>query len=117
MNLIGIESHGLMHTKMRIFETPDLRAVVSGSLNPETTAMGNDDTLLVLKEDGVIDRYSAIYDSILTTAVDPIRNEYKPEQAVNVLFSHGVEDPKRDRSSQVEGRPLFVCIYLISASH
>ena len=44
VNLIGIEARGLMHMKMRLYETPHWRRLMTGSLNPNTTSYLNDES-------------------------------------------------------------------------
>ena len=80
----------------------DLSTRVFVWFNRVPVCSGNDDTLLVIRDSpGVIDRYSAIYDSILALETKPIVNEYRPEESVNVLFSHAKEDKTTERSVQL----------------
>jgi len=80
LNLLGIASKGLMHCKTRYFRWPAAKSyeppeelVVSGSLNPETTASTNDDTLIVVREQDTVARYLHIYDTILNVTATPAR--------------------------------------------
>jgi len=84
-DLIGIEGSGLMHLKLRLFERPGRAVLLSGSLNPGDNALLNDETVHVIRDQGLVARYAAAYEAVLRG--ERLRNSWDPEAAVNVLFS------------------------------
>ena len=64
-HLIGIGGRGLMHLKMRLFEAPTWHKLLTGSLNPNTTAHLNDETLHLISNEDLIYKYNITFDSIL----------------------------------------------------
>lgn len=71
----GWEDVGLMHTKMRLFDwqdqaTGENRSVlISGSLNPDSSAPYNDETLFITEDMDLIQRYREVYQAVLTLYV------------------------------------------------
>ncbi len=84
-DLVGIDSYGLMHLKARIYETPDWSAMLTGSHNPQYSAMDNDETLHLVRDEDLIAEYQDAYDAIL--ADDGLDNTWDDTAAVNVLFT------------------------------
>ena len=84
-DLVGIADEGLMHLKMRLFETPDDRSLLTGSHNPNQTAAANDENLNVIEDPVIIDRYARAYDAVLER--QPLVNEWDDASALNVMFS------------------------------
>jgi hypothetical protein len=98
INLIGIEAAGFMHLKTRLFERPNpdggppLRKLLTGSMNPGDEAAGNDETLHLITDSQLIDRYRAKYDSVLNGT--PLANTWKEGAPINVLFSPNTQGPQ-----------------------
>lgn len=72
---------GIMHTKMRIFEWLDSKGglhatVMSGSLNPDPSAISNDETLFRIDDSPVCDAYIQVYNSVLHLNSDPANSKY-----------------------------------------
>lgn len=90
-DLVGISGKGLMHLKTRIFEAPRFgdrpafRAVLSGSLNPGDEAVGNDETLHLIRDERLIERYAKMYDAVLSGT--KVTNVWDQGAATNVLFA------------------------------
>jgi hypothetical protein len=84
-DLIGIHDYGLMHMKARIFDTPDWSALLTGSHNPQHSAMENDETLHLIRDEAIIAEYVSAYDALL--AGDGFENSYDDSAAINVLFT------------------------------
>jgi hypothetical protein len=84
-DLVGIKEKGLMHLKLRLFETPEERAVLTGSYNPNQSAGANEENLHLIRDGAVIDRYAAAYDSVLHRK--PFENVWEEDAAINVLFT------------------------------
>ncbi len=84
-DLVGIDESGLMHLKARLFTAPDWSALLTGSHNPQYSAMDNDETLHLIRDPELIAEYQAAYDAIL--AGDELENEWDHSAAVNVLFT------------------------------
>jgi hypothetical protein len=84
-DLIGIGGSGLMHLKTRLFETPQRRALITGSMNPGDNAVFNEETFHLVLDERIIDRYVAAYDAVVAD-VD-FDNVWDDDQGVNVLFS------------------------------
>jgi hypothetical protein len=91
-DMIGIHHSGLMHFKTRIFEAPGFEAVISGSMNPGDNALLNEETLHLIRDPRLVERYRAAYASIL--AGDRIANEWDDSAAVNVLFTPSASGPR-----------------------
>lgn len=91
-DLIGIEGSGLMHLKARIFEAGDWRAALSGSMNPGDNAVLNEETLHLIRDPQLIDRYAAAYTAI--RAGERPDNAWDAAAPVNVLFTPGGEGPR-----------------------
>jgi len=87
-DLVGIDNYGLMHLKARMFATPDWEAMLTGSHNPQYSAMDNDETLHLVRDQDVIDSYADAIDTIL--ADDDLENSWDDSAAVNVLFTPAV---------------------------
>jgi len=101
LNLVPIKEGGLMHMKLRYFRWRDQsskaveEAVVSGSFNPENTAAGNDDTLMVIngQTDGgaaVIARYKDAFNATLeypSQEASAMENDYDRTKPVNLMYS------------------------------
>ena len=84
-HLIGIDGHGLMHLKMRLFEAPSWKRLLTGSLNPNTTAHLNDETLHLINDEDLMYQYSIAYDSVLYNW--PFYNSWNENTPINVLFT------------------------------
>jgi len=84
-DLVGIVDGGLMHLKVRLYETPAGLTALSGSMNPGDNAVHNDETLHLINEPAVVERYAGAYDAVL--ADEPLVNEWDEDAAVNVLFT------------------------------
>lgn len=84
-HLIGIGGRGLMHLKMRLFEAPTWRKLLTGSLNPNTTAHLNDETLHLISNEDLIYKYNITFDSILYHW--PLYNTWDENEPINVLFT------------------------------
>jgi len=84
-DLVGIDDSGLMHLKSRLFTTPDGTSLLTGSMNPGDNAVHNDETLHLINDPRIVDRYIAAYDAVL--ADEGLHNEWDDDKAVNVLFT------------------------------
>ncbi len=85
-DLIGIsDSQGLMHLKTRLYQTPTWAAALSGSHNPESSAMVNDETLHLIREPTIISAYNGNYERVRNNQA--LANAWKEGAAVNVLFT------------------------------
>lgn len=84
-DLVGIEGSGLMHLKMRLYETPSRRAILSGSLNPGDKAVLNEETLHLIRDPAIVERYAKAYDVVLSDG--DFTNEWDDDAAINVLFT------------------------------
>ena len=85
--------------------------VVSGSLNPEDTALQNEDTLVVIRDDK---RTIGAYKAALASVVAPkptATNAYDPSLPVNVLFSQA----NVSKSQQATGLARRVLLELVRA--
>lgn len=97
LNLIGAKVTGIMHMKLRYFSwlaapgaTEATEVVVTGSLNPEDTALKNEDTLVVIRDDpDTIAAYTRAYASVLAPK-PTATNDYDASRPVNVMFSQAV---------------------------
>lgn len=88
----GVKASGLMHNKMRLFEGPNGHKVLfTGSLNPGTESMMNEETLFEIRDERIFDRYRAFFDALKQADADKNEkswvNEWKDDAAINVLFS------------------------------
>ncbi|TNF25766.1 MAG: hypothetical protein EP329_22430 [Deltaproteobacteria bacterium] len=92
-DLVGVADDGLMHLKLRLFETPTWRALLTGSQNPNAAAAANDETLHLIRDDAVIARYARAYADVL--AGRAITNVWDDDAAVNVLFSPAADGTER----------------------
>jgi len=98
LDLIGIEGAGLMHLKTRLFSMPDAQTgqpvekLLTGSMNPGDEVAGNQETLHLIQDPVLIERYKAKYDAVLNGARLP--NTWKEGAAVNVLFTPAVDGPQ-----------------------
>ena len=70
---------------MRLFETPTWRRLLTGSLNPNTTAHLNDETLHLIANEDTIYQYHIAYETLLYHW--PLQNEWHSEAPINVLFT------------------------------
>ncbi len=84
-DLIGIADNGLMHLKARIFETPQWSALLTGSHNPQNSAMSNDETLHLVREPALIAEYIGAYNAL--RAGQSLSNTWDEAAPVNVLFT------------------------------
>ncbi len=85
-DLVGIKRSGLMHLKARLFETPDDAVLLTGSLNPGDNAMLNEETLHLVRDAHLINRYATAYTSI-RDGERYLDNAFDPNRAVNVMFT------------------------------
>lgn len=98
LNLIGIESAGYMHLKTRIFERPDpaggpsIEKVLSGSHNPGDETGVNDETLHLITDRQLVERYKAKYQSVLEGT--DLANVWQQGAPVNVLFAPTQHGPQ-----------------------
>lgn len=91
-NLIGIQMmSGLMHTKMRIYETPAEKWLLSGSQNPSSEAQLNEETLHLVRDLPIIAAYAAAYEAIQRG--QRVTNSWTPGAALNVLFAPAASAP------------------------
>ena len=91
-DLIGVASSGLMHLKARVYETPTWRAALSGSMNPGDNAVFNEETLHLIRETRLIDRYSTAFEAVRDA--DKIGNEWDEDAATNVMFTPSYDGPR-----------------------
>ena len=112
-DLIGIVDSGLMHLKVRLFETPAGVTLLSGSMNPGDNAVHNDETLHLINEPALVERYVAAYEAVL--ADTPLHNEWDEAAAANVLFTPvGSGDEPGQRILQwlsVEDELILLMVY------
>ncbi len=90
-DLIGISGSGLMHLKTRLFESPEGRPLVTGSQNPGDNAVFNDENWHLIRDERIIDAYSAAYDGILYGT--GLHNEWDDQAGLNVLFTPEASGP------------------------
>ncbi|MBX3273784.1 MAG: hypothetical protein KF729_26200 [Sandaracinaceae bacterium] len=91
-DLIGIVHSGLMHFKLRLFETPERTSLLTGSMNPGDNALLNEESLHLVRDPRLIARYAAAYEAILRG--QRIANEWDEAAAVNVLFEPSARGPR-----------------------
>jgi len=84
-DLIGIKHSGLMHTKIRIFSTPDDRVVLSGSFNAGSYAPFNDENIHLIRSPYLAERYAALFEALRYGGRAP--NAWDDDEPVNLLFS------------------------------
>jgi len=84
-DLVGIKEKGLMHLKLRLFETPDEAALLTGSYNPNQSAGANEENLHVIRDATLIERYGEAFDAVLHAR--PFDNTWDDDAAVNVVFT------------------------------
>lgn len=91
-DLVGIRGSGLMHLKARLFDAPGFHAGLSGSMNPGDNAVLNEETLHLVRDPALLDRYAEAYDAVLNGR--RIDNRWDADAAVNVLFTPGGSGPR-----------------------
>ncbi|MBX3246450.1 MAG: hypothetical protein KF901_04635 [Myxococcales bacterium] len=91
-DLIGIERSGLMHLKLRLFETPGDATVITGSMNPGDNAVLNEENLQLIRDPRVVARYARVYEAVRDDR--PIRNEWDEGAGANVLFTPAASGPR-----------------------
>ncbi len=84
-DLIGVKGAGLMHLKARLFSTPDLHVALSGSQNPGDSALLNEETLHLINEPAIVDRYEAFFEAVRDDK--PFTNTWDADAGLNVLFT------------------------------
>lgn len=84
-DLIGIEDRGLMHLKARLYEAPGFRRVLTGSMNPNQSAGANEESLHLIADPAVIDKYAQAQESVLTGT--PLTNSFDEAAPLNVMFT------------------------------
>lgn len=84
-DLVGITGAGLMHLKTRLFEAPGFSACLSGSLNPGDHAVANEETLHLIRDPELVQKYAKAYDTVLTGAA--FTNAWDDAKPVNVMFT------------------------------
>lgn len=84
-----------MHTKLRLFETPGSKWLLTGSMNPSTEAQSNEETLHLIRDPRIIAAYAAAYESI-QRGQRPA-NAWTDGAAVNVLFAPAGSGPMPGR--------------------
>jgi phosphatidylserine/phosphatidylglycerophosphate/cardiolipin synthase-like enzyme len=92
VDLIGIEDPGLMHLKLRIFETPTWSKVLTGSLNPNTTSYLNEETLHLINDEALVSHYQTAYQHLLYDW--PQVNTWHEDSPLNVLFTPSDDGPR-----------------------
>ena len=93
---------GIMHTKMRVFEWLDSSGgkhatVMSGSLNPDPSAVSNDETLFRIDDSPICNDYIDVYNSVLHLSSNPDHAQYTYQnpkldldnQKIQLYFSKG----------------------------
>jgi len=110
---LGIGGSGLMHLKLRIFESPTRRLVATGSMNPGDNAAFNDETWHLIRDAALVDAYMQAYDELLLD-VD-FANTWDHSAGANVLFSpHGSGPAAGDRILQwlsEEDEQILLMVY------
>ena len=91
-DLVGIAGSGLMHLKTRLFTTSDGTSLLTGSMNPGDNAVHNDETLHLINDARIVDRYIAAFDAVL--ADGGLQNSWDDGEAVNVLFTPADSGPR-----------------------
>ena len=92
-DLVGIDDpSGLMHLKSRLYATPGGTTLLTGSMNPGDNAVHNDETLHLINDARIVDRYAGVYDAVL--ADSGLQNTYDEGEAVNVLFAPAASGPR-----------------------
>ena len=82
-----------MHMKMRYFSWIDTRGernerVVSGSMNPEDTAVYNEETLYITSQQRAVDKYKEFFNSTLFPAnTEKYKNVWDPAAESNLFYS------------------------------
>jgi len=84
-DLIGIRAPGLMHLKTRLFETPEWSALITGSMNPNSSSVVNEETQHLIRDPRIVSQYAANYEAVLHDR--PIVNRWSDESPLNVLFT------------------------------
>ena len=92
-DVVGIADDGLMHLKLRLFDTPAWSALLTGSQNPNAAAGANDETLHLIRDPHLISKYRQAYEDLL--AGRPFANAWDDAAAVNVLFSPAAPGTER----------------------
>eukprot|EP00505_MAST-04D_sp_SCG-Rhode-Island_P003805 Stramenopile-MAST_4_protein_3805 len=102
LSLVGIDTQqktnfsdhsGIMHMKMRYFSWIDTRGernerVVSGSMNPEDTAVYNEETLYITSQQRAVDKYKEFFNSTLFPAnTEKYKNVWDPAAESNLFYS------------------------------
>lgn len=90
-DLIGIDGAGLMHLKTRLFETPDYRSVISGSMNPGDDAVFNDETFHLIHDLRIVEKYDAAFEGVLYGT--GLHNSWDEGAGLNVLFTPEASGP------------------------
>lgn len=92
-DLVGIKmTDGIMHMKMRLYETPGAKWLLSGSQNPSGEGQLNEEALHLIREPSVITAYSQAYESILQGR--SAANTWHDRAGLNVLFSPEASGPR-----------------------
>jgi len=91
-DLIGIDRSGLMHLKMRLFETPMEASLLTGSQNPGDNAMLNEETLHLINDPVIVERYRIAYESVLENRRIP--NVWDETASINALFTPAQSGPR-----------------------
>ena len=90
--LIGIGGSGLMHLKLRLFQSPTRHLAVSGSMNPGDNAVNNDETWHLVRHPELVSLYADGYDRLLLE--QGFHNAWSDERGANVLFTPTDEGPE-----------------------
>ena len=91
-DLVGIKEEGLMHLKTRLFETPEGTVLLTGSMNPNEGAVVNEESLHLITEPILVERYSQAYDHVLRGL--PLESTWDDAAAVNVIFTPESKGPR-----------------------
>ena len=121
LDFIGIEGSGLMHLKTRIFSRPDpetgasIEKVLTGSMNPGDSAPNNDETLHLISEPRLVERYKSKYQSVLDGT--KLKNVWDDGAATNVLFTPSAGGPHpADQILQLidaEQEAIFISVFTL----
>eukprot|EP01104_Vermistella_antarctica_P016520 TRINITY_DN5635_c0_g1_i2.p1 TRINITY_DN5635_c0_g1~~TRINITY_DN5635_c0_g1_i2.p1 ORF type:complete len:433 (+),score=92.16 TRINITY_DN5635_c0_g1_i2:186-1484(+) len=107
-----------MHLKTRLFNwynastNANQSYVISGSLNPETAALLNNETILFSTDEGTIDSYTQKWFSVLRDK--NVTNYYDYTRPVNVLFSPDPGAKPADfilEYADEEEEAIFISVY------
>lgn len=85
VELLGIKDRGLMHFKIRLFETPAWTRMLTGSFNPNTTSSLNEESMHLISDPALIAQYQMAYESLILGW--DFENHWDDDAAVNVMWT------------------------------